>query len=186
MTRGGSLHQVLGFAFGLAVLVGTTIGVGILRTPGAIAGHVPSVWWFVAVWVIGGVYALLGAMSLAEPAAMIRRSGGQYPIVHRALGPFAGFVVGWSDWLSTAAVTGLSAMVFAEYALPLMPAFPGGPAAIACALVLFFGLLQWRGVRNGDMAQQLLTAGKALSAWAITMLPPKLTSRLIRRSRTAV
>ena len=167
LTRGGSLHQVLGFAFGIAVLIGNTIGVGILRTPGEIAGHLPSVGWFLAVWVIGGVYALLGAMSLAEPAAMIKRSGGQYPIVHRALGPYAGFVVGWSDWLSTCASTGLGAMVFAEYAMPLLPAFPGGTAAIASVLVLFFGVLQWRGVKSGDIAQQLLSAGKALAFGAL-------------------
>ena len=116
---------------------------------------------------IGGVYALLGAMSLAEPAAMIQRSGGQYPIVHRALGPYAGFIVGWSDWLSTCASTGLGAMVFAEYALPLVPGFPGGTAAIASALVLFFGVLQWRGVKSGDIAQQLLSAGKALAFSAL-------------------
>ena len=167
LTRGGSLHQVLGFAFGIAVLIGNTIGVGILRTPGEIAGHLPNVGWFLAVWVIGGAYALLGAMSLAEPAAMIQRSGGQYPIVHRALGPYPGFVVGWSDWFSTAASTGLSAMVFAEYALPLLPGFPGGVAALASAIVVFFGLLQWRGVKSGDIAQQLLSAGKALAFGAL-------------------
>ncbi|MEO8577201.1 MAG: APC family permease [Gemmatimonadales bacterium] len=147
--------------------MGNTIGVGIFRTPGDIAGHLPNVGWFLAVWVIGGVYALLGAMSLAEPGAMIQRSGGPYPIVHRALGPYAGFVVGWSDWFSTCASTALGAMVFAEYAIPLLPGFPGGAAAVACALVLLFGLLQWRGVKSGDIAQQLLSAGKALGFGAL-------------------
>jgi|CXWL01.1.fsa_nt_gi APA family basic amino acid/polyamine antiporter len=165
--RRGSLHQVLGVAFGLAVLVGNTIVVGILRTAGEVAGHLPSAGWFVAAWVVGGIYALLGAMSLAEPGAMVRRSGGQYPIVHRALGPYPAFVVGWSDWLSTAASIALVAIVFGEYALPLMPNFPGGKPVMACGLVVLFGLLQWRGVKSGDIAQQLLSAGKALAFGAL-------------------
>ena len=116
---------------------------------------------------VGGIYALLGAMSLAEPGAMVRRSGGQYPIVHRALGPYPAFVVGWSDWLSTAASIALVAIVFGEYALPLLPNFPGGKPAMACGLVVLFGLLQWRGVKSGDIAQQLLSAGKALAFGAL-------------------
>ncbi|MES2521779.1 MAG: APC family permease [Gemmatimonadota bacterium] len=168
-TRNRSLHQVLGVAFGLAVLIGNTIGVGILRTAGDIAARLPSPGWFVAVFAIGGVYALLGAMSLAEPGAMIQRSGGQYPIVHRALGPYPGFVVGWSDWLSTSASTALAAIVFAEYALPLVPGFPGGATAMASVLVFLFGVLQWRGVKTGDVAQQLLSAGKALAFSALVV-----------------
>src|SRR5690606_9520212 len=80
----GSLHQVLGVAFGLAVLVGTTIATGIMRTPGEVAAHLPTTTLFIGVWVLGGIYALLGAMSMAEGGVITRRSGGQYPIVHRA------------------------------------------------------------------------------------------------------
>ncbi len=165
----GSLLQVLGVAFGVAVLVGNTIGVGILRTPGEVAGHLPTTGLFLTVWVVGGLYALLGAMSLAEPGAMIQRSGAQYPIVHRALGPYPGFVVGWSDWLSTAASLSLMAIVFAEYAAPLLPDFPARMQVIGCGLVVAFGLLQWRGVKSGDLAQQLLTAAKALAFTALAV-----------------
>ncbi len=162
-TARGSLHQALGVAFGLAVLVGTTIATGIMRTPGEIAAHLPTPGLFIAVWLVGGIYALLGAMSLAEGGVIVRRSGGQYPIVHRALGPYPAFVVGWSDWFSTAASTSLGAIVFAEFATPLLPAIPGGIKAIACTLILAFGWLQWRGVKNGDIAQQVLSGIKALA-----------------------
>ncbi|MBA2290926.1 MAG: amino acid permease [Gemmatimonadales bacterium] len=165
----GALHQVLGVAFGLAVLVGNTIGVGILRTPGDVAGLLPSTGLFFAAWLVGGVYALLGAISLAEPGAMIRRSGAQYPIVHRALGPYPGFVVGWSDWFSTAAALSLVAIVFAEYAGPLIPDFPGEERVIACAVVLLFALVQWRGVKSGDVLQQLLTILKAVAFTALSV-----------------
>jgi len=85
------LLRVLGLGFGLAVIIGNTIGAGILRTPGEVAAELPSVWLFLGVWVMGGLYALLGALSLAELGTAIPRSGGQYVFAHRALGAYAGF-----------------------------------------------------------------------------------------------
>ncbi len=171
----GRLLRVLGAAFGVAVIIGNTIGVGILRTPGEIAARLPSVPLFIAIWVAGGLYALLGAISLSEPGAMIPRSGGQYVIVHRALGPFPGFVVGWSDWLSTCGTTAAGALVVGEYIGPLVPALAGRETAVAIGVVVFFALLQWRGIRVGDVAQQLTSLLKTLAllglVGAILLLP---------------
>ncbi len=97
----GSLLRVLGVAFGLAVIIGNTIGGGILRTPGTVAASLPTPALFIGVWLLGGLYALLGAVSVAELGAAIPRAGGQYTFASRAIGRYAGFVVGWSDWLST-------------------------------------------------------------------------------------
>src|SRR6266571_3878289 len=81
----GSLLRVLGVGFGLAVTIGGTIGMGILRTPGEIAKQLPTPTLFIGIWIVGGVYALLGAISVAELGAMIPRSGGFYVFAHRAL-----------------------------------------------------------------------------------------------------
>ncbi|HET6579161.1 MAG TPA: APC family permease [Gemmatimonadales bacterium] len=161
--RRGKLLQVLGVSFGVAVLIGNTIIVGILRTPGDVAARLPSPALFIGVWVLGGLYALLGALSMAEPGAMVARSGGQYPFVRRGLGEYPGFVVGWSDWLSTCATTALGAMVFTEYLEPLVPGLAGRRVPAGVALVLLFGLLLWRGIRIGDLSQQILSALKALA-----------------------
>ena len=163
----GRLLRVLGLTFGLAVLIGNTIIVGILRTPGDVAARLPSPALFLGAWVVGGLYALLGTISLAEPGAMVARSGGQYPIVRRGLGEYPGFVVGWSDWLSTCAPIALGAMVFTEYLEPLVPALQGRRVPAGVALVLLFGLLLWRGIRIGDFSQQLLSAIKALAFGAL-------------------
>lgn len=163
MSSRGKLLQVLGVAFGVAVIIGNTILVGILRTPGDVAARMPSVALFLGVWVVGGLYALLGAMSLAEPGTMVAESGGQYVFVRRGLGEYPGFVVGWNDWLSTCATVSLGGMVFAEYLEPMLPAMAGRRTAVAVTLVLLFGLLLWRGIRVGDMTQQILSALKALA-----------------------
>ena len=157
------LRRVLGVSFGVAVLVGSTIVLGILRLPGEVAARLPNPALFLGVWVLGGLYALLGAISLAEPGAMVARSGGQYVFVSRGLGRYPGFVVGWSDWFSLCATLALGGMVFTEYLEPLLPALAGRRVPAGVGLVLLFGLLLWRGIRIGDLSQQILTAAKALA-----------------------
>jgi APA family basic amino acid/polyamine antiporter len=159
----GKLLQILGVSFGVAVLIGNTIIVGILRTPGDVAARLPSEPLFIGAWALGGLYALLGAISLAEPGAMVARSGGQYPFVRRGLGEYAGFVVGWSDWISTCGPIALGGMVFTEYLEPLVPGLAGHRMPAGVVLVLLFGLLLWRGIRIGDFSQQVLSAIKALA-----------------------
>ncbi len=162
-TSRGKLLQVLGVSFGVAVVIGNTILVGILRTPGDVAAWLPNVGLFLGVWIVGGVYALLGATSMAEPAAMVAESGGQYVFVRRGLGEYPGFVVGWNDWISTCATVSLGAMVFTEYLEPMLPALAGRRVPAGVLLVLLFGLLLWRGIRVGDFSQQILSALKALA-----------------------
>ena len=163
----GKLLQVLGVSFGIAAIIGNTILVGILRTPGDIAARLPSPLLFIGVWIIGGLYAVLGTLSLAEPGAMVAQSGGQYVIVRRGLGHYAGFVVGWSDWLSTCAAIALGAIVITEYGEPLAPWLAGRRVPAGVGLVLLFGLFLWRGIHIGDVAQQTLSALKALAFGAL-------------------
>ncbi|HXJ14500.1 MAG TPA: hypothetical protein VNH19_19655, partial [Candidatus Limnocylindrales bacterium] len=67
----GKLLQVLGVGFGIAVAVGNSISVGIVRTPGSIAAILPNAWLFIAVWIGGAFYALLSAFQLAELGTLI-------------------------------------------------------------------------------------------------------------------
>ena len=139
------------------------------------AAQLPSVPLFLAAWMAGGLYALLGAISLSELATMIPLSGGQFVFVRRALGRFPGFLVGWSDWISTCGTTAAVSIVIGEYAGPLIPSLEGHSALVACGVVLTFALLQWRGIRVGDAAQQLTSLLKALALLglvaAILILP---------------
>jgi len=163
----GRLLKILGVGFGLAVIIGNTIGAGILRTPGDIAAQLPNVWLFLGVWALGGLYALLGAMSIAELGTMIPLSGGQYVFARRALGDYAGFVVGWSDWLSTCGTIAAISIVISEYAGGLVPVFGSHVIVSAASVAILFALLQWRGVRWGSRAQAVTSAAKALAFVAL-------------------
>jgi len=158
----GGLLRVLGVGFGLAVTIGGTIGMGILRTPGEVANQLPTPTLFMGVWILGGVYALLGAVSVAELGAMIPRSGGFYVFAHRALGNYAGFVVGWSDWLSTCGTLAVISLVVGEYTSDLIAPLAGQTKIIAIFVALLFAALQWRGIRWGSLTQNITSALKAL------------------------
>ena len=162
----GRLLQVLGVWFGIAAAIGNTIAAGIVRTPGDIAKLLPNPWLFLGVWILGGMYALLGASSLAELGAAIPRSGGQYNFSRRGIGEYAGFLVGWSDWLSTCGTTAAVAIVIGEYSAVLLPFFAGREKTVAVCVLLFFALLQWRGVKWGSGAQ-LVTAVLKTGAFVI-------------------
>ena len=157
--------------FGIAAAIGNTIAAGIVRTPGDIARLLPNPWLFLLVWILGGLYALLGASSLAELGAAIPRSGGQYNFSRRALGEYGGFVVGWSDWLSTCGTNAAVAIVIGEYSLAFVPGLQAGSRpllvkAIAVSILLFFAVLQWRGVKWGS-GVQLATAALKTGAFVI-------------------
>lgn len=168
-THGRQLLRVLGLGFGLAVIIGNTIGAGILRTPGEVAAQLPNVWLFLGVWVAGGLYALLGAISLAELGTSIPRSGGQYVFARRGLGDYAGFIVGWSDWLSTCGTTAAVSIVIGEYLGVLFPALAGRTVTIASAVAVLFAILQWRGVLWGSRVQNLTSLLKALAFIALVV-----------------
>jgi basic amino acid/polyamine antiporter, APA family len=149
--------------FGVSAAIGNAIAAGIVRTPGDIAQVLPKAWLFLGVWVVGGLYALFGASSLAELGAAIPRSGGQYNFSRRAIGEYAGFIVGWSDWLSTCGTAAAVGIVIAEYSGDLVPLLAGHVKAIAVSVILGFGVLQWRGIRWGSGAQILTAVVKTIA-----------------------
>src|SRR5690349_887378 len=158
----GQLLAVLGVGFGLAVTIGNAVGAGILRTPGVIASHLQTFWPFMAVWVVGALYAFLGANALAELGTLVPRSGGQYVFVRHGLGDYAGFVVGWSDWISTCGTTAAVAIVVGEYSVGLFPQ-ARTQLVVALTVVALFTIIQWVGIRAGGAVQNVTSLVKALA-----------------------
>lgn len=163
----GHLLRVLGVGFGLAVIIGNTIGAGIFRTPGTIAEQLPAPTPFLLVWLAGGLYAMLGAISLAELGTMLPRSGGQYVFSRYALGEYAGFIVGWSDWISSCGSTAAVSLLIGTFTGALFPALDGHAKTVAAAVAIVFAFLQWRGIVWGSNIQNLTSLLKALAFLAL-------------------
>ncbi len=165
-TPRGALQRVLGVGFGLAIIVGGAVGVGILRTPGTIAGLVQHEVLVFLAWGLAGLYALLQANNLAELAAAIPRSGGSYVFARRALGPYGGFLIGWSDWLALTVATAYIPLAAAEYGARLVPSLAGFEPVVAVAGLAVFASLQLAGVRAGSRTQEVVSLAKAAALLA--------------------
>jgi APA family basic amino acid/polyamine antiporter len=163
------LVRVLGAGVGVAVGVGTTIGAGILGAPSDVAKSLPDATWILAVWIVGALYAFLGANSMAEVATVVARSGGFTPIARRTLGPYAGFVVGWLDFASGCGSVAAQALLLAINAAVIVPLFADSPPIVAGVVLVAMAALQWRGVQVGARAQIAMSVLKAAAFLAIVV-----------------
>jgi basic amino acid/polyamine antiporter, APA family len=181
------LLQILGVGFGIAVAVGNTISAGIVRTPGDIAARLSHPWLFFSVWFGGALYALVSAFQLAELGAAIPKSGGQYNFSRRAIGDFAGFIVGWSDWLSTCGTTGAVGIVIGEYMGHLFPALDGMYRIkfTAVSVIVLFAVLQWKSISMGSKVQNFTTLLKGLAFFVIVIACFTLGGQLHRIAESA-
>ncbi len=159
----GRLRRILGVGFGLAVVIGSTLGIGILRAPGLVAGqlHVPST--IIVVWIAGGLYTLLGSICLTELGTMAPEAGGYYVYARRAFGDWVGFAVGWTDWITYCAVLGYVSIAMSEFIGVLVPAVADAIRPLAIGLLVGFVALQWAGVRVTSRFQEWTTALKCLA-----------------------
>jgi APA family basic amino acid/polyamine antiporter len=156
----GALLKVLGVTFGVAVTLGGMIGLGILRTPGEVAGRLGAVWLIMLVWALGAVYALFGTFQAVELGTSVPEAGGWYVYARRAFGEYAGFLVGWMDWINYPAGLAMGSVVTAGYLATLFPTLP--VKFTAAALMIGLLLLNWRGVRLGSRVQEITSFGKAV------------------------
>lgn len=176
----GRLRPILGPGFGLAVALGAAIGGEILRLPGSVAQALPSPAWQLAAWTLGGLNALLGAAAFAELQTRVPRSGGLTVFAAEGLGPFAGWLVGWVDWIASAGTIGAFALLLGEIAAARWPFLR--PAPVAFAAILFVGAIQWRGIRWGSLAQDVESLVKllplvllAVAGCFLAAAPPEIT-----------
>ncbi|MBI4876210.1 MAG: APC family permease [Acidobacteria bacterium] len=157
------LLRILGVAFGLAVTVGGTVGVSILRAPGPVAARfeAPSVPLIMGVWLLGGLFILISACSIAELATMLPQAGGYYVYTRRAFGDAVGFTAGWVDWLTQCAALAYLGMSMAEFSAALWPALAHSTKAGSTLLILALAALQWNGTRINGRAQEIASAVQA-------------------------
>src|SRR5215212_7677095 len=163
-TRPRFLPRRIGFWTGVAILVGSTIGSGIFRSPAGIADKVPGPLPFLLVWVVGGLFALCGALTLAEAASAYPQTGGVYVFVREAWGRLAAFLFGWSELVMIrAASLGAISTTFAEYSVrvtghdPGIAPYSGYVHYIAAAAILIAGISNYVGIRTASTVQNITT-----------------------------
>src|SRR5437667_5087385 len=164
---GERLIRRLGVWSAVAVLVGSTIGSGIFRTPARIAAYVPVPVPMFGVWVLGGLLALCGALTYADLAAQYPWSGGVYFYVLEVFGRLPAFLFGWTELLLIrASALGAIATPFAEYLLRSLGYDPKiAPNAtyvhyVAAGAIVLTATLNYVGVRWSSLVLNLTTGAK--------------------------
>jgi APA family basic amino acid/polyamine antiporter len=156
--------------FGIAVTVGGTVGAGILRTPGMVASELGSYGAIVLVWLLGGLYSLLGTIAVCELGTALPSAGGWYVYARRAFGEYVGFVVGWSDWIAQSAALAFLSTALGEYVVALAPGLSGAHKIIAISTLALFALIQWRGLRSSSRVQEATSLAKGLAFLAFVAI----------------
>jgi APA family basic amino acid/polyamine antiporter len=157
------------------LVIGAIVGSGIFMTTGFIAEYLPSPLMILIVWLLGGFFALSGALAFAELGAMYPRAGGQYIYLREAYGPWAGFLYGWGFfWVIECGGVAALAVGFAEYFGYFVPALStktfllksnllgfdyslSAGQLIAVASILFLSAINYLGIKSGIVVQNIFT-----------------------------
>src|SRR6266511_574986 len=179
---GERLTRRLGLWSAVAVLVGSTIGSGIFRTPAGVARLVDDVPLFLLAWVVGAAVVLCGALTYSELAAAFPRSGGVYVFVRESFGPLPAFLFTWAELLvirpGAYGAIGITASAYTLRTLGYDPAAVlahAGPLTISAEQVLgavyivLVGIVNYFGIHRGAVLQNLSTLLKA-GALAVLIL----------------
>ena len=169
----GGLERRLGLFPLTNIVVANMVGAGIFTTSGLLIRDLGDPVILLALWIVGGIIALCGALAYGELGSAIPRAGGEYAILSELYHPMLGFMSGWTSFfVGFSAPIAASAIGFAEY---LSRAFPvlfrigllpeGIEAAVlkkawACLAILLFTLIHARGIVFGAKVQNLLTVAK--------------------------
>jgi APA family basic amino acid/polyamine antiporter len=161
------LKRQIGLWSAIAIVIGTTIGSGIFRSPAGIADRLPGPLPLLAIWVAGGLFALCGALSLSEVASAFPRTGGVFVFIKEGFGRLPAFLFGWAEiTIIRAAAVGAIAITFAEYflrAIGIDPSFsPNDVYAryVAAAAIIAMGTVNILGVRWGTLVLNATTIAK--------------------------
>ncbi|HXN75354.1 MAG TPA: amino acid permease, partial [Gemmatimonadaceae bacterium] len=175
--RASSLPRRLGLWSAVAVLVGSTIGSGIFRSPAGIANRLPGPLPLLAIWLTGGLFALCGALTLAEVAGVFPRTGGVYVYIRESWGRLPAFLFGWSELvIIRAAALGAISTTFSEYLLRVLGHDPGvAPYSayvhfIAAAAILLTATFNYVGIKWGSLVQNVTTLAKTGALLLIIIL----------------
>ena len=164
-----TLARQLGVWSAAAIVIGSMIGSGIFRVPSVTAGHVGAPGAMMLVWLVGGLVALCGALTLAELAALYPRAGGLYVYIHEAYGALPAFLVGWLFLVIAPVSIGAVALVFAEYLGRLVPRLHDHTRLVAAASVILVAAWNYRSLRFGAAVQNLSSASKVVAILALAL-----------------
>lgn len=162
------LARRLGAFDAVLIVMGGIIGTGIFMNPSVVAARAHTTGLILAVWVAGGVIALIGAFIFAELAWRRPSVGGSYGYLRDAFHPMLAFMSGWTSlFVTNSGSYAATAATFAIYAAPFLH-MQTAPLAVLVIAVMSgincFGVGKGVGVQNVLMVLKILAIGGLIVA----------------------
>lgn len=168
---GERLPRQIGLLNAVAVLVGVTIGSGIFRVPATVAAQLHDPGPVVLCWILGGVIALFGALTISELAGALPRSGGIFAYLLESFGPLPAFMFGWTELaVVRASALGATATIFAEYLGYFVPLSQQQVRYVAAAAIILIGIINYIGVQRAAVVMTVATIAKYIAVMALGAL----------------
>jgi APA family basic amino acid/polyamine antiporter len=148
-----------------AVVAGNMIGAGIFTTSGFIARDTGSARAMLALWIAGGIVALIGALAYAELGAAMPEAGGEYVYLREAYGPVAGYLSGWTSFFAGfSGAIAAALLAFAGYLVQVLPALAlFDQQLVAIATLWILAGIHLAGARRSGRLQNLLTGATVIA-----------------------
>jgi APA family basic amino acid/polyamine antiporter len=155
---GGQPRPTLSLFDAIAMIVGLIVGAGIFGTPSIVAGAAGGEGMMLAMWVAGGAFAIIGALSYAELSTAFPSAGGEYHFIHRAFGRSLAFLYGWARMtVIVAGSIAVFAYLFGDYMSRVVNLGEHSSAAWAALVVIALTAVNYAGIREGKNTQNVFT-----------------------------
>lgn len=164
-----TLPRTLSPLSAIMLVVGNVVGAGIFTTGRMLAQDVSHPLLFIGVWVLGGILAMMGALTYAELGAMFPRAGGDYQFIKEAYGPLAGMLLGWIGfWIIFPGSMAALSIAITGY-IPNLPPIWGGNKGYAILIILMLGALNVRSTKLASWIQSVSTIGSLVLLFGLVV-----------------
>jgi len=156
-----ALKRIVGIGFGVATVIGSSVGIGIFKWPGTIATYSTNELLFISFWIIGGLLSLIGCFIYAELGTKFPIAGGPFVFGRAAFGNAGGFLTGWMDLIMNTSAIAYLAIAVIEY-LNQIIGYQLHIGFTSCILIILLAIFQWQGLRKSSALQIIMSLAKTI------------------------
>ncbi|MBP7282574.1 MAG: amino acid permease, partial [Leptospiraceae bacterium] len=171
------LKRTLSLTDSVSLMFSSMVGSGVFFTTGFILNKVENPWLVITCWILGGIFAIAGAVTFAYPAVIFPEAGGDYIYLKKAYSPMVAFMSGWAsltvNFSASIAVLGIAFSKYLQFIFPGLkeigsfkttlgpiPIELGPTQLIGASLITFFSVINYFGIKQAVRLQNVFTSIK--------------------------